>query len=83
MATANKNSTNQTVTVFDSFYNINLVVNASEYDIVYSYFLGVSDNPLNGVLSIDDANTPLIYTLEKLFLVKLPTTWYHLLFVKI
>lgn len=45
MATATKNSTNQTVLVFDSFYNINLVVNASEYDIVYSYFFGVCDNP--------------------------------------
>jgi len=46
MATATKNPTNQTVVVFDSFYNINLVVNASEYDVVYSYFKGVSENPL-------------------------------------
>lgn len=45
MAKATKNSTNQTVYVFDSFYNINLVVNASEYDVVYSYFFGVCDNP--------------------------------------
>jgi hypothetical protein len=45
MVTATKNSTNQTVFVFDSFYNINLVVNASEYDVVYSYFFGVCDNP--------------------------------------
>ena len=45
MATATNNPTNQTVFIFDSFYNINLVVNASEYDVVYSYFLGVCDNP--------------------------------------
>jgi hypothetical protein len=45
MATATKNPTNQTILVFDSFYNINLSVNASEYDVVYSYFFGVCDNP--------------------------------------
>jgi hypothetical protein len=45
MAKVTKNPTNQTVLLFDSFYNIDLVVNASEYDIVYSYFFGVSDNP--------------------------------------
>jgi hypothetical protein len=44
MATVTKNPTNQTTLIFDSFYNINLVVNASEYDVVYSYFFGVSDN---------------------------------------
>jgi hypothetical protein len=45
MATITPNPTNQTVFVFDSFYNINLVVNATEYDVVYSYFEGVCDNP--------------------------------------
>ena len=28
----------QTVRIFDEFYDFNLVVNASDYDIVYSYF---------------------------------------------
>jgi hypothetical protein len=31
-----------TVQIFDSFYNFQAVVNANEYDIVYSYFLEVS-----------------------------------------
>jgi len=34
----------QTVLIYDSFYNMNAVVNASDYDVVYSYFYGVSDN---------------------------------------
>jgi hypothetical protein len=44
MATSQNNSIDQTVLVFDSFYNIKINVNAAEYDIVYSYFKGVSDN---------------------------------------
>ena len=31
----------QTVRIFDEFYEFNLVVNGSEYDIVYSYFKGI------------------------------------------
>ena len=44
MATSQNNSIDQTVLIFDSFYNIKINVNAAEYDIVYSYFKGVSDN---------------------------------------
>jgi len=44
MATTTYNNIDQTVLVFDNFYNINLVVNASEYDVVFSYFKGVSGN---------------------------------------
>ena len=44
MAQITPNTVDQTVLIFDSFYNINLIVNASEYDVVYSYFKGVSDN---------------------------------------
>lgn len=33
----------QTVRIFDEFYEFNLVVNGSEYDIVYSYFKGICD----------------------------------------
>lgn len=31
-----------TVKIYDSFYNFQAVVNANEYDIIYSYFLEVS-----------------------------------------
>ena len=34
----------QTVRIFDSFYSIDLVINGSEYDIVYSYFKSINDN---------------------------------------
>jgi hypothetical protein len=44
MVTSQNNSIDQTVLVFDSFYNIRITVNAAEYDIVYSYFKGVSEN---------------------------------------
>lgn len=33
----------QTVQIFDEFYEFNLVVNGSEYDIVFSYFRGICD----------------------------------------
>jgi hypothetical protein len=33
----------QTVRIFDEFYEFNLVVNGNEYDIVYSYFKGICD----------------------------------------
>ena len=44
MATSQRNPVDQTVAIFDSFYNLNLVVGAPEYDVVYSYFKGVSEN---------------------------------------
>lgn len=44
MANSQYNTVDQTVLIFDSFYNISIVVNASEYDVVYSYFKGVSGN---------------------------------------
>lgn len=37
-------SVDYTVKIFDEFYNLNLVVNASEYEIVYSFFKGYSNN---------------------------------------
>lgn len=37
-----KSQLDSTVRVFDQFYNLDLVVNASEYDIVYSYFYDVN-----------------------------------------
>lgn len=44
MATITQNKIDQTVLIFDSFYNINLTVNANEYDVVNSYFVEVSDD---------------------------------------
>lgn len=44
MATSSPNTVNQTIAIFDSFYNLNLVVSATEYDVVYSYFKSVSKN---------------------------------------
>ena len=37
-------SADRTVRIFDNFYNTKLVVNASDYDAVYSYFEGASNN---------------------------------------
>jgi hypothetical protein len=34
----------KTVRVFDQFYNFDLVVNAAQYEIVYSYFYSVNKN---------------------------------------
>jgi len=39
-----RTSMDQTVRIFDSFYSINLSVNANEYDIVHGYFLSVCDS---------------------------------------
>jgi hypothetical protein len=34
----------QTVTIFDSFYNTNLVIGSEQYNLVYSYFIGTTGN---------------------------------------
>jgi hypothetical protein len=39
-----RTSLDQTVRIFDSFYAINLVVNANQYDIVHGYFLSVCES---------------------------------------
>lgn len=38
-----RSSTDQTVKIFDEFYAFNLNINASEYDIVFSYFKSICD----------------------------------------
>lgn len=38
-----RTAADQTVKIFDEFYSFNLIVNASEYDIVFSYFKTVCD----------------------------------------
>ena len=37
----NRTSLDQTVRIFDSFYSFNTIINATDYDIVHSYFLSV------------------------------------------
>jgi hypothetical protein len=39
----NLNALDQTVRIFDNFYNFNLVVPSNQYDIVHSYFIGTCD----------------------------------------
>jgi hypothetical protein len=41
--TIETNPLEQTVKIFDSFYNNNLVVNSNQYDIVRGYFLSICD----------------------------------------
>lgn len=43
MATIQK-ITEQTISIFDNFYSIKLVVNAADYDVVFSFFKGASGN---------------------------------------
>jgi hypothetical protein len=38
-----RSNIDQTVKIFDEFYSFNLIVNASEYDIVFSYFKSICD----------------------------------------
>jgi hypothetical protein len=38
-----RSGTDQTVKIFDEFYSFDLIVNASEYDIVFSYFKSTCD----------------------------------------
>lgn len=38
-----RTAVDQTVQIFDEFYNFNLVVNGSEYDIVHGYFRSVCE----------------------------------------
>ena len=41
---APRNNLDKTVRVFDQFYNFDLVVNAAQYEIIYSYFYSVNNN---------------------------------------
>lgn len=46
MPQVNFNNTNQTVRIYDAFYSTDLRVNASEYDLVFSYFKGITKNDI-------------------------------------
>ena len=39
-----RNSLDQTIRIFDSFYSFDLVINGSDYDIVHSYFVSICDS---------------------------------------
>lgn len=42
--TIQRNLEDETIRIFDDFYNVKVNVNAADYDIVYSYFFSVSEN---------------------------------------
>jgi len=44
MFTISQDSVDKTVRIFDNFYSTQLVVNASDYDVVFSFFKGVTEN---------------------------------------
>lgn len=44
MANITFNKADQTVLIFDSFYNIAITVPSPEYDVVFSYFKSVAEN---------------------------------------
>lgn len=39
--TEDKTTLDRTIKIFDSFYNSNITVSGSQYDLVHSYFIGV------------------------------------------
>lgn len=39
-----QNNLDNTVKIFDSFYNTNLVINSNQYDIVKGYFTNIADS---------------------------------------
>ena len=42
MFTTSQDSVDKTVRIFDNFYTTQLVVNATDYDVIYSFFKGVT-----------------------------------------
>ena len=44
MFTTSQDSTDKTVRIIDNFYSTLLVVNGSEYDVVYSFFKSVTNS---------------------------------------
>ena len=44
MFTTSQDSTDKTVRIFDNFYTTQLVVNGSDYDVVFSFFKSVTEN---------------------------------------
>lgn len=44
MYTITQDSVDKTVRIFDKFYSTQLVVNGTDYDVVYSYFKGLTND---------------------------------------
>lgn len=44
MPSYKQSPTDQTVRIYDNFYNTKLVVDGSQFDVVFSYFKSTSDN---------------------------------------
>ena len=44
MFTVSQDSVDKTVRIFDNFYSTQLVVNASDYDVVFSFFKSFTEN---------------------------------------
>ena len=44
MFTTSQDSTDKTVRIFDNFYTTQLVVNGSDYDVIFSFFKSVTAN---------------------------------------
>lgn len=44
MFTTSQDSTDKTVRIFDNFYTTQLVVNGTDYDVIYSFFKSVTTN---------------------------------------
>lgn len=44
MFTTSQDSVDKTVRIFDNFYTTQLVVNATDYDVIYSFFKGVTND---------------------------------------
>lgn len=40
----NKTLVDQTIAIFDNFYNVTLTVNVAQYDVVLSFFEGISES---------------------------------------
>jgi hypothetical protein len=55
-----RSSLDQTIKIFDSFYQTSLVVNPDEYDIIHSYFVSVS-----ATVSIADNFTALFFRISQ------------------
>lgn len=69
----NRNGIDPTVRIFDSFYNLELAVNGSEYDIVYGYLKEISGNSrtaanLSALLFriAQESNLDVMYLLDQL-----------------
>lgn len=60
MFTTTQNSVDRTVRIFDNFYTTATIVNGADYDVVYSFFRGVTNNKRDA-----DTFTALIFRISQ------------------